>query len=126
MEFDVQKEHTLEEYRDYYAGIPEENWCVCSFYGEDKKSRCAIGHLMKPSVYITHPDRLSAAEGQLDTIFGLTNIYRINDGKNPRYQQSTPKQRILAAIEDKIKERDAGKPKIEVNVKFEEKQLVTK
>lgn len=70
-----------------FEAIPEENWCVGEYHG-DNDTHCALGHC--DDDIDRQPLRQLFANG----------CAKINDGHNLRYQQSTPKQRILAALRD--------------------------
>jgi len=86
-----------------FEAIPEEKWATGDYVNYvDPTCRCALGHCgwgSDTSNFVT------TAEGDtLNKILPRTrNLFAaaaINDGKNPLYQQSTPKQRILAALRD--------------------------
>lgn len=93
---------------DFYAffdKIPENKWAIGSYVAhDDPESCCARGHLGERSdigYYPTTPattltyllSRLSP-----DSSF----IVMVNDGRHHHYRQRTPKQRILAALQDLI------------------------
>lgn len=77
----------------FFLAIPEEKWCTNAFECEGR--HCARGHITS-----------TKADLNLDLILGARNGWSVtvavNDGKDPRYQQPTPKQRILAALRDKF------------------------
>lgn len=83
-----------------FEAIPEGLWSTEDFLGEDN-SKCAYGHCGVS-------DDCSTKEGDaLEWLFrrGLNVDYasivsEINDGSHEKYQQPTPKQRILAALRD--------------------------
>lgn len=84
--------------RDYFIAkfeaIPEEKWC--KYLLDDTRGRhCALGHCGW-GWDSRHADR---AEGAA-LIEILVLPAEINNGSDPRYQQPTPKQRILAALRD--------------------------
>lgn len=78
---------TKQYFIDKFSAIPDELWITGNF--RDKKGRCcAIGHC--------------SIEGEglaLVDIFGVGSSSCINDGGDPRFQQPTPRARILAALE---------------------------
>ncbi len=72
-----------------FEAIPDELWCV-NHYAGPGGSHCAIGHC----------EGIHSAEA--DALRGLlpTPAAGINDGNSSKYQQPTPKARILAALRD--------------------------
>jgi len=72
-----------------FEAIPEEKWCVGELSLGDQN--CAFG--------LCHPD-LGARSKEGEALASLMpNMFAgINDGRNPNFQQPTPKQRILAAL----------------------------
>lgn len=113
---------TFEEARDFYSPIPEGRWCT-DYFNNDKGQNCAIG-LIRPD--LNHEEmRAFLADNNganwrgMNKIFGSTEIcvghYKllssklavVNNGLDHKYQQPTPKQRVLAFIDDLIAERDA-------------------
>lgn len=76
-----------------FEAIPEEEWGTGT-YNNLEGQKCAYGHCGAP--YNTEETEA------LDKIRGPGNwaIATINDGKCPLYNQDTPKQRILAALND--------------------------
>ena len=84
-----------------FKAIPDEKWCRASF--GDAISRCVMGHC---GMVTDNGFRETAESEALVGIFNLTHVsevFPINDGTCPKYKQSTPKARILAALSD-IKE----------------------
>lgn len=82
---------TAREFYDFYAAIPEEKWCTGA-YENLKGQCCALGHL---DIHFKYSN---------NTIKALIKILRwpnlINEGYLKTYSQLTPKQRILAALQD--------------------------
>lgn len=88
---------------DKFEAIPEELWFGGGKYSDPDKPecKCAFGHLGFEDNTVNSNTNESAA--LRDLFFAgvhITHITHINDGKNPEYQQDTPKQRILAALRD--------------------------
>jgi hypothetical protein len=76
---------------DKFSTIPEEKWCTGKF--EDEHGRhCALGHCGARKSFV----RTEEANALSALIWPMS----INDGDADDYQQPTPKQRILAALED--------------------------
>lgn len=87
-----------------FSAIPDEQWCTCArtnYLGQ----HCAIGHTERNHVETDETMALHAALLPLNYHKsgmhwrGWTAAY-INNGDDARYQQSTPKARILAALRD--------------------------
>ncbi len=79
---------------DKFEKIPEDRWCTGLFTKGD--NHCAYGHcgVMQPLQETVESKRLSY-------LFRFSGIVTdINDGRDKRYPQPTPKQRILAALRD--------------------------
>lgn len=94
--------NTLQEFRDFFAAIPEERWCTEVYEAGDKC--CALGHLGN-SVYVPcQKDTDAKRFAILMNLHFNTAVARINDGDDIRFQQPTPRQRILAAIDAAMEE----------------------
>lgn len=145
--------YTVDFYINKYEATPEKKWCVGQFIknnGVFKQNQyCAQGLcLPKETLKIMwlmnkgrgsfniNEDRLLGQEYiSLITLFGgskekeswriaSTTVGVINNGGDPRYQQPTPKQRILAALRDikKLQEKSTpSEPKEEPAYRFVEK-----
>lgn len=85
---------TPDDFIKFYEGIPEEDWCTEVY--EDGFRCCAFGHLGERN------DQWSNNGMRLFNL--ITTSISVNDGKNPRFPQPTPKARILAALRE-VKER---------------------
>lgn len=91
---------TAQEFIDFFEAIPEENWTVG--IGDVKAGKtCSYGHLKNLA---GRPEWHLLADN-FDSLL-TRSAPEINDGKDKQYQQSTPKQRILAALRDA---KEAGK-----------------
>lgn len=89
-----EKEYTVDYFINKFEAIPEDEWFVGYFQNEyNSKQKCALGHCDYDNIS-------SSKEGRI--LINLLNGYvsEINDGKHTQYQQTTPKQRILAALYD--------------------------
>lgn len=85
------KRYTVDYFIKKFSAIPENMWIVGSF-GSPGRPRCALGHCL---------DNTKEVES-LQNLMKNFACYAtsINDNKDSKYQQSTPKQRILAALYD--------------------------
>ena len=103
--------HTVEYFIAKFEAIPDDKWHVGSYDGPDN-SHCALGHCGE---YPASPENHEARTltGLLMHVRGDTSLRArtipgsggngpavVNDGKSSRYQQPTPKARILAALRD--------------------------
>lgn len=76
-----------------FEAIPEEKWTTGAF--EDECGcKCALGHCGYTE------SGLESQEGIELTRLLKHRAAAINDGGQPKYDQPTPKQRILAALND--------------------------
>lgn len=90
---------TAEQFYAFFSLIPEQQWCTGQY--AEGIQHCTLGHL---------------GERNGTTIPACTLLERIleasaatiNDGQDQRYQQPTPKQRILAALKEKFTRAAAG------------------
>lgn len=98
--------YTKEYFIAKFEAIHEDHWCVGVI--QDKYgARCARGHCFK-TVNSYEDFRLCALfqpkEDYFAGFFGErlvpVIIALINNGQDSRYQQPTPKQRVLAALRD--------------------------
>ena len=87
-------EYTKEYFIAKFSEIPEEKWCTRVMTSSDGR-HCAYGHCGARVVCDDTPESRAFAE-----LFGKIENADVNDGKDPRYKQPTPKQRILAALRD--------------------------
>jgi hypothetical protein len=78
-----------------FEAIPEDKWTT-RHYRNDEGQCCAVGHCLP----------LTGTQSQEKSDFlilghrSYLNFIEINDGRHSRYQQPTPKQRVLAALKD--------------------------
>jgi hypothetical protein len=85
-------------FRNKFKDIPDEQWTVGSFTDEFKENAfCALGHCgARKTMNDTDESR---ALNRLIWTKTLSGIADINDGKDKRFKQDTPKARILAALD---------------------------
>lgn len=95
-------QYSVDFFISKFEAIPEEEWTTGTQQNEIGQ-RCAFGHCMPEEI---------RCYGRLEFGFGhttdegivlwklLRSPARINNGKDLRYPQPTPKQRILAALYD--------------------------
>lgn len=88
---EITKNYDVDYFIEKFKAIPEELWCVGKFQIEERC--CALGHCEERKRIITEESKSLRIITKNLTSF-------INDGVHGKYRQSTPKQRILAALED--------------------------
>lgn len=81
-----------------FEAIHEDDWRNDGGFGNPGEPRCALGHCGVSETMDGLTDKAMA----LDALFAAVKggVATINDGDDSRYQQPTPKQRILAALRD--------------------------
>lgn len=84
---------TVQDFITFFEAIPEERWCE-GFYDDDGRT-CAMGHLL-------FSDTMEGSTTSLWAVMGGYSVAKVNDGKDPRYQQPTPRARVLAALRDRL------------------------
>ena len=86
-----------------FEAIPEEQWCTGAFSLCDENENtqhCALGHC-------GYGVGTKTVEGEaLISLFEPELLPMINDDRSIEYSQSTPKQRILAALYDIKKSKE--------------------
>lgn len=81
---------------DIFGAIPEERWSAEIYRGKD--AGCAIVNAVRlertlyPHLSSTLIEALKGCHSR--------GVIGVNEGECPRYQQPTPKQRIMAALHD--------------------------
>ncbi len=106
--------YTIDYFIKKFKSIPSYRWCIGQFRGTTTilfnlikiATHCAQGFCTKPNEFTLCPENNElVALRELfqlpgDTQDGRLTIGRINNGDDKRYQQSTPKARVLAALYD--------------------------
>lgn len=96
---------TAQEFRDFFAAIPDEKWCIHKFVNEHGQC-CAQGHLGMTSWGFVTPDA-RRLQNMFKEAFRERNfssccdwgVGSVNNGYTEDFQQPTPKARILAALD---------------------------
>lgn len=105
--------YTVDYFIDKFSAIPEDKWAIYTQH-DGKGRHCALGwcrykHQLNNGEYRRDYDwseeqealmRLFIKAG-LNTICGgetLGDVAYVNNGTHPKFQQPTPKKRILAAL----------------------------
>lgn len=108
--------YDVDYFIDKFQRIPEELWITGSYCGDGRG--CAFVHCgIDWRKGIVNPGKPEAqALCDLFSVALEQSVITINDGADSRYQQPTPKQRILAALRDIKAKQEAEKPKADVIV----------
>jgi len=105
--------YTVDYFIDKFSKIPEDMWCVKTL-GDMSGSHCALGHCDFGNTGV--PKEALALQKLLKPLENshcrIWTTPWINDGLYPSYQQPTPKQRILAALNDIKKMQEPVKERI--------------
>lgn len=72
-----------------FEAIPEDKWCCHKLTGEGD-THCVLGHCSADEQFALY---------KLCTAFEMSPV-SVNDGRVARFNQPTPKARILAAMRD--------------------------
>lgn len=90
-------EYTIEYFIAKFEAIPEKDWTTKDYVNEGKS--CALGHCgVREHLDTGWP--VTTDEGEELNELLCAKVPEINDGEDTRYQQATPKERILAALRD--------------------------
>lgn len=92
--------YTVDFFIKKFEAIPEERWCGDgAIHKWQSDQHCAFGHCGAQGAACEEGNALHNLV--LDNLKNIFNgVAGINDGQVQRYQQPTPKQRILAALYD--------------------------
>lgn len=91
----------LDQFIEYCKSTNENEWCVGVVRTEGNKQNCCFGHLVNWWYGKDYEGSISEIWDTFEEVYVTTYmIYPVNDGENPKYQQSTPKQRVIAYLED--------------------------
>lgn len=96
--------YTVDYFIDKFSKIPEDKWQMGGYHNKDKTKFCAFGHC--------GIDEYSGwkSKSEADALLNILPIaVSVNDGEHEDYRQLTPKQRILAALND-IKKKMISEP----------------
>ncbi len=96
----MKTKYTVQYFIDKFKKIPDSKWNIGAFVSPDGKKKCALGWCgMRADNYSS--DRLFKITKESKAFEELLNfVADINDGRDVRYTQDTPKKRILAALKD--------------------------
>lgn len=94
--------YTIQYFIDKFSAIPVEQWRSDGYYGKDGEPHCALGHLGCLND-VSNDDLIDSTEiSDLYKYLAMANVISIvdlNDGRERGFHQTTPKDRIIAALE---------------------------
>lgn len=134
-------EYTVDYFIKKFEAIPYRKWCIGKLVKNIKVlwwnriQCCAQGHCFTKGTQILILNKAfpfnvdSNKEAEFISLMHLFNAVKdgvcmgdvvgeINNGRNPRYQQPTPKQRILAALYDIKKMQQPETPAVKVKTVY--------
>ncbi|RAN77982.1 hypothetical protein B5P43_18295 [Bacillus sp. SRB_336] len=92
---------TLQPFIQYLLDTDESEWRVDTVRNADNTENCLFGHLVNFIYGKDYKDSISRAWDFFEEAWSSTyEVYDINDGKDKRYQQPTPRQRCIAFMKD--------------------------
>src|SRR5690606_18740724 len=85
----------------YLVDTDESEWQVDVVRNKENTKNCLFGHLVNFIYGKDYQGSISSAWDCFEALWSTTwAVYPINDGRNPEYQQLTPKQRCIAYLKD--------------------------
>jgi hypothetical protein len=86
---------TVDYFIDKFERLPDSEWCTGTLYN-GRGQKCAVGHCPYSDEY-----KFEEREA-LWTLFKAILVMpaQVNDAHSPKYQQPSPKARVLAALRD--------------------------
>lgn len=91
----------LQPFIQYLIDTKEEEWAVGVVRTKGNKQNCLFGHLVNWAYGKEFEGDVSPIWDIFEARWAMTyTVYPINDGKNPEYQQSSPKQRVTAFMQN--------------------------
>lgn len=91
----------LSSFIQYCQDTKENEWVIDVVRTKGNEKNCLFGHLVNWYYGKNYEGNISPIWDMFEEIWTSTFVvYPINDGKDLRYQQSTPKQRCIAYLKD--------------------------
>ena len=94
----------LKPFIDYLEGTGDDEWTVDIVRTEGNKQNCVMGHLMNWYYGKEYKGVIAQAWDMFEEMWATTYmLYPVNDGRSPewmnyRYEQKTPKERVIAYL----------------------------
>lgn len=97
----MEKLKTLDSFIEYLRHTDESEWRIGTVRNKENTQNCCFGHLVNWFYGKDYEGTISDVWDFFEEVWATTYmIYPVNDGENPKYQQPTPKTRIIAYLED--------------------------
>jgi hypothetical protein len=98
-----EQKHQCKYFIKKFEATRDDEWCVGSLHNEQGQS-CALGKTgtMQQGQEYIYSDEAIMLKSLLE--HDRMSVWGINDGDSHKYRQSHPKQRILAALHDRLKQ----------------------
>lgn len=97
----TEKLSDLKPFIAYLENTGEDEWQVNVVRNKGNTRNCMFGHLVNWFYGKDWEGNISPAWDWFEEMWSTSyQIYPINDGQNPRYQQATPKQRVVAYLKN--------------------------
>lgn len=91
----------LRPFIQYLLETDESEWQVDTVRNTGNTKNCLFGHLVNFVYGKNYEGSVSSAWDYFESAWSTTyEVYPINDGKDGRYQQTTPRQRCIAFVKD--------------------------
>lgn len=99
----MKKMNELAEFLSFFKSIPDDKWCSGAYHLSNGQ-RCALGHL---GILVPDHDGKAQDVAQHNRRFlegKVGSVPTINDDCNRKFRQTHPKERVLAAIREKMQQ----------------------
>lgn len=97
----VEKLSDLRPFIEYLIATDEGEWQVGVVRNVRNTKNCLFGHLVNWYYGKDHTGDITSCWDVFEAMWACAEeVYPINDGKDPRYPQRTPKQRVVAFMKD--------------------------
>lgn len=97
----AEKLSDLQPFIQYCIDTDEDEWQVDVVRNKGNTKNCMFGHLVNWFHGKDYEGSVSRVWDLFEEMWMTTyGVYPVNDGQNPKYQQATPKQRVIAYLKD--------------------------
>jgi len=91
----------LTSFINYCIETNESEWAVDVVRTKGNKQNCLFGHLVNWHHGNNYQGKCTEIWDSFEEMWSSTfYVYDVNDGKNEKYQQATPKERCIAYLKD--------------------------
>lgn len=95
--------YTVDYFENKFKKINNNRWITGQYYNQNKTKFCILGHCGVTMIKSTHEAMALFKLFKKVTV----DIIDMNDGRDEKYRQKTPRSRVLAALRDIRKEQGA-------------------